>query len=100
MKRAIDERVRQGRTTAEEGRMIMRTNIERVFPPGYALGSLETETARARCALSKARWQLIAYQHRGSVPMERRLLHGFGEPPVAAGPDSPVANTFIQAHRD
>ena len=100
MKRLIDERVRAGQMSAEEGRMVLRTNIERVFPPGYALGSLETETARARCALSKARWRLIAYQHRGSAPMEQRLLHGFGEPPVAAGPDSPVANTFIQAHRD
>jgi hypothetical protein len=74
MKRLIDQRVREGRMTAEEGRMVMRTNIERVFPPGYALGSLESEIARARCALSKARWRLIAQQHRGRAPMERRLL--------------------------
>ena len=74
MKRLIDERVRAGRMTADEGHMVMRTNIERVFPPGYALGSLESEIARARCALSKARWRLIAQQHRGRAPMERRLL--------------------------
>ncbi len=81
MKREIDRRVREGRMTAADGAAQLREQIERVFPQGYALGSEESEMASARCALSKARWRLIAQQHRGRAPMERRL-RGFGEPPA------------------
>jgi hypothetical protein len=43
------------------------------FPPGYALLSEKDELARARCELSKARWELVAQQRSGTIP-GRRLL--------------------------
>jgi outer membrane protein OmpA-like peptidoglycan-associated protein len=89
LKRAAERRAREGRMTMDEARATVRLQMNRVFPPGYALGSLADELARARCALSKVRWQHAARQNRGRTPLERRLhggLHGFGEPAVAAGP--------------
>lgn len=89
LKREAEHRAREGRMTMDEARAIVRLQMNRVFPPGYALGSLADELARARCALSKVRWQHAARQNRGRTPLERRL-HGapaaFGEPAVAAGP--------------
>ena len=81
LKREAERRAREGRITMEEARAIVRREMNRVFPPGYALGSLADELARARCALSKVRWQQAALQNRGRVPLERRL-HG---PPAGLG---------------
>ena len=75
LKREAERKAREGRMTMDEARAIVRLQMNRVFPPGYALGSLADEVARARCALSKARWQHAARQNRGRTPLERRL-HG------------------------
>jgi hypothetical protein len=75
LKREAERQAREGRMTMDEARAIVRLNMNRVFPPGYALGSLADELARARCALSKVRWQYAARQNRGRAPLERRL-HG------------------------
>ncbi|HEU0178988.1 MAG TPA: hypothetical protein VFV58_32385 [Blastocatellia bacterium] len=75
LKREAERKAREGRMTMDEARAIVRREMNHVFPPGYALGSLADELARARCALSKARWQLAARQNRGRTPLERRL-HG------------------------
>ena len=75
LKREAERKAREGRMTMDEARAIVRLQMNRVFPPGYALGSLADELARARCALSKARWQHAARQNRGRTPLERRL-HG------------------------
>ena len=80
-KREAERRAREGRMTVDEARAIVRRQMNRVFPPGYALGSLADELARARCALSKVRWQHAARQNRGRTPLERRL-HG---PPAGLG---------------
>jgi len=81
LKREAERRAREGRMTVDEARAIVRHAMNRVFPPGYGLGSLADELARARCALSKVRWQHAARQNRGRTPLERRL-HG---PPVGLG---------------
>ncbi|MGZ8393869.1 MAG: hypothetical protein ACXWWJ_03785 [Nitrospira sp.] len=81
IKREAERRAREGRITVDEGRAIVRREMNRVFPPGYALGSLADELARAQCALSKVRWQHAARQNRGRTPLERRL-HG---PPAGLG---------------
>ena len=75
LKRKAERRAREGRMTMDEARATVRLQMNRVFPPGYALGSLADELARARCALSKVRWQHAARQNRGRAPLERRL-HG------------------------
>ena len=81
LKRKAERRAREGRMTMDEARAIVRLQMNRVFPPGYALGSLADELARARCALSKVRWQQAARQNRGRIPLERRLQG----PPVGLG---------------
>jgi outer membrane protein OmpA-like peptidoglycan-associated protein len=92
-KREAERRALEGRMTIDEARAMVRLQMNRVFPPDYALGSLTDELARARCALSKVRWQHAARQNRGRTPLERRLhglpeappYHGFGEPAPIAG---------------
>ena len=81
LKRKAERRAREGRMTMDEARATVRLQMNRVFPPGYALGSLADELARARCALSKVRWQQAARQNRGRIPLERRLQG----PPVGLG---------------
>jgi hypothetical protein len=38
------------------------------FPSGYAVGSVADEVARARCELSRARWELLLWNTTGRVP--------------------------------
>jgi hypothetical protein len=38
------------------------------FPPGYAAGTVAQEVARTRCELSRARWELMAFDRTGRVP--------------------------------
>ncbi|MBI4491094.1 MAG: hypothetical protein HY694_18585 [Deltaproteobacteria bacterium] len=73
LKRELDRLVREGRISRAVAVAILNAELYRVFPRGYALGTEQDELARARCALSKARWEFFAQQHRGKVP-GRRLL--------------------------
>jgi hypothetical protein len=68
LKRELDSRVREGRMSRAEATAALNAQLRQVFPPGYALTTEANELARARCALSKARWQFFAQQHRGKVP--------------------------------
>ncbi len=74
LKRLLDERVRAGRMTRAEADATLARQMRHVFPSGYALGTEETELAKAHCALAKARWQFFAQQHRGTIPGGGRLL--------------------------
>ena len=38
------------------------------LPPGYAAGTVDEEVARARCELSRARWELMIFDRTGRVP--------------------------------
>ena len=38
------------------------------FPPGYAVGTVAQETARTRCELSRARWELMVFDRTGRIP--------------------------------
>jgi hypothetical protein len=38
------------------------------FPRGYVVGSVADETARARCELSRARWEFLVWNRTGKVP--------------------------------
>jgi hypothetical protein len=38
------------------------------FPRGYAVGSAAAEVAKARCELSRARWDLMVWNRTGRVP--------------------------------
>jgi hypothetical protein len=38
------------------------------FPRGYAVGSVADEVAKARCELSRARWELLVWNRTGRVP--------------------------------
>jgi hypothetical protein len=95
LKQELDQRVRAGRMSHEDARVQMRFQMRKVFPPGYALGTEPDELARARCALSKARWQLVARQQHGQTPLERRL-EGLGQAPVV----DPVNPTSAHHHVD
>lgn len=110
LKRKLDEKVRAHEMSPTDAAANLAWQMRHVFPPGYALRSLDSELAAARCALSKARWQFMVWQRTGRIPGERRLLHGlpemsltfpvaartryshpgqsfgFGQPAVAAGP--------------
>ena len=59
----------------------LRIQIDDEFGRGYALSSEAEELANARCALSKARWELMTKQNTGRVPGR---LHGpgLGQPPI------------------
>jgi hypothetical protein len=87
LKRILAERVRSGRMPPAQASAVMAGNLRRLgFPAGYALLNEPDELARARCALSKARWEFMAWQRTGRIPGERRLLHGrLGEPPPTRG---------------
>jgi hypothetical protein len=87
LKRILAERVRSGRMPPAQASAVMAGNLRRLgFPAGYALLNEPHELARARCALSKARWEFMAWQRTGRIPRERRLLHGrLGEPPAPRG---------------
>lgn len=68
LKRLLEERVRAGRMTRTEADSTLAWQMRHVFPSGYALSTMESELAKARCALAKARWQFFAQQRRRSVP--------------------------------
>lgn len=74
LKRLLDERVRAGHMSRADAYATLARQMRHVFPSGYALGTEETELARAHCALAKARWQFFAQQHRGTIPGGGRLL--------------------------
>jgi hypothetical protein len=38
------------------------------FPSGYAVGSVADEVAKARCELSRARWEFLVWNRTGRVP--------------------------------
>jgi hypothetical protein len=42
--------------------------IDREFGRGYWLSSEQQELARARCELSRARWELLVYTQHGTIP--------------------------------
>jgi hypothetical protein len=42
--------------------------MEFPFPRGYAVGTVADEAARARCELSRARWELLVFDRTGRVP--------------------------------
>jgi hypothetical protein len=56
MKRLGEEAVRRGEMSRADFFRDLNWQMRHVYPPGYALGTEEQELARARCALSKARW--------------------------------------------
>ncbi len=76
LKRKLDEKVRAHEMSPTDAAANLAWQMRHVFPPGYALRSLDSELAAARCALSKARWQFMVWQRTGRIPGERRLLHG------------------------
>lgn len=59
----------------------LRIQIDDEYGRGYVLGTEQEELANARCALSKARWELMTKQNTGRVPGR---LHGpgLGQPPI------------------
>jgi hypothetical protein len=86
LKHKLEEKVRAHEMSAQDAAANLAWQMRHVFPAGYALRSLDSELAAARCALSKARWQFMAWQRTGRIPGERRLLHGpLGEPPPPRG---------------
>jgi hypothetical protein len=87
LKRILAERVRSGKMPPAQASAVMAGNLRRLgFPAGYALLNEPYELARARCALSKARWEFMAWQRTGRIPGERSLLNGrLAEPPPPRG---------------
>ena len=68
LKRKLDEKVRAHEMSPTDAAATLAWQMRHVFPPGYALGSLDSELATARCALSKARWQFMVWQRSGRIP--------------------------------
>ena len=94
IKRTLDEKVRARQISPEDARATLVWQMRHVFPPDYALGSLDSEVAAARCELSKARWQFMFWQRTGRVPGERRLLHGLAAVPTGLSvPCAPLSCT-------
>jgi hypothetical protein len=70
----IRREINQDTDAASRRARLMQFQAEQVegdfpkFPRGYALGSEEDELTRARCELSKARWEFIRFMRLGRVP--------------------------------
>jgi hypothetical protein len=89
LKRDAAERVRAGRMPRREADALTDGYLRRMgYPAGYALSSEPDELARARCALSKARWEFMVYQGTGRVP-GRLLRPRLGQAPGPAQPAPP-----------
>ena len=74
IKRKGELLIRAGKRTRAEIEQTLRWQMRHVFPPGYALGTLQEELARARCALAKARWSAQAkYSSPPPFPMQQPL---------------------------
>jgi hypothetical protein len=68
-KRDLDTRVTaRSMTQAEATRQLTEKFQQLGYHPTYVPGTEAAELAKTRCALSRARWDFMAYQHRGSHP--------------------------------
>jgi outer membrane protein OmpA-like peptidoglycan-associated protein len=56
-KREAEQLVREGRLSPTDKIELIRFKMNKVFPPGYKLGTEAEELARARCALAEERWR-------------------------------------------
>jgi len=84
LKQILAERVRSGKMPPAQASAVMAGNLRRLgFPAGYALLNEPYELARARCALSKARWDFMIYQRTGRIP-GRLVRPGLGGAPTPA----------------
>jgi hypothetical protein len=103
MKREGEARVRAHRMSFAEFNATLSDLLVRMgFPRGYALGSEADELARARCALSKARWEFLVFQRTGRIP-GRLIRPKLGEAPVpsrCANPIDATARTIVAAAQD
>ena len=103
MKREGEARVKAHRMSPDELSTQLSDLLVRMgFPRGYALGSEADELARARCALSKARWEFLVFQRTGRIP-GRLLRPKLGEAPVpsrCANPIDATAKAIIAAAQD
>jgi hypothetical protein len=100
LKRQGEARVRAHMMSpAELSAMLSDLLVRMGFPRGYALGREADELARARCALSKARWEFLVFQRTGRIP-GRLLRPKLGEaplPPRCANPIDATAKTIVAA---
>jgi hypothetical protein len=75
-RRAIQERIEQDPSNLGpklQLRDFDKLQIEPEFGPGYVLGSLADELARAQCELSKSRWEFFTFTQHGRIPGKRLL---------------------------
>jgi hypothetical protein len=61
------------------------------FPRGYAVGTVADEVARARCQLSRARWEFMVWNRTRRIP--GRLVRGLGQVPNPGDPDPGIRRT-------
>jgi hypothetical protein len=71
LKDALAKRVRQGRLSRAEAKDQLEAQLQKVFPPNYALWMEAGETAKARCALAKARWEFQASMTPAKIPFNQ-----------------------------
>jgi hypothetical protein len=73
-KAELDARVRVRSITPAEATRQLTERFQRLgYHPTYVPGTEAAELAKTRCALNKARWDFMAYQHRGSHPCNATL---------------------------
>jgi hypothetical protein len=103
MKREGEARVKARRMSSSQlGAMLSDLLTRMGFPGGYALGSEADELARARCALSKARWEFMVFQRTGRIP-GRLLRPKLGEVPprfLCANPIDATARAIVAVAQD
>jgi hypothetical protein len=74
LKRTLEERIREDPSNPKHRRDYQenyRALVEREFGAGYVLSYEDVELARARCELSKARWEFFAFRRHGTIPGRR-----------------------------
>lgn len=73
-KAELDGRVRARSITQAEATRQLTERFQRLgYHPTYVPGTEAAELAKTRCALSRARWDFMAFQHRGSYPCNTSL---------------------------
>lgn len=73
-KTELDGRVRARSITQGEATRQLTERFQQLgYHPTYVPGTEAAELAKTRCALSRARWDFMAYEHRGSHPCNTTL---------------------------
>lgn len=102
LKAQLDARVRARTLAQAEATRQVTERFQRLgYHPTYLPGTEAAELAKTRCALARARWDFMAYQHRGSYPCNATLdLTARSIIAAAQNTSVPLATRAVQNFRN